>query len=162
MIDLVAKLEAIHRGLDAVEDETKYLDIDILRRLGRGVVSASKSRYRSLLSRRSGTMYRGIKAVTWPRKRMTMVSNVAADERTKVRYPFVLAHGATIAPKHKKALTFKIGDKWVRTRKTVTLPVFDWIERPGNQYMWSNKADDDIEKVVLYAIEKLKKKGVLA
>lgn len=162
MISIEAKLDAIHRGLDQVKDETKYLDLDILRKLGRGIVSKSKSTYKVLLTRQSGAMYKGIVSRVFKPQKIVVVSNIASNPKTGARYPFILAHGATIAPKKAKTLSFNIGGKWISTHGPIKVPVHDWIERPGNQYMSSNKADDDIEYVIEYAINQLKKKGVLA
>lgn len=146
MISIEAKLEAIHKGLAAVDDELKYLDKDILRKLGRGVVQKSKQRYREVLQKRTGKFYNSIKPVYSNRLKAMVVSASAESERG-VRYPFVLARGFRREP---------------RTGRKVVFGERDWIERPGRQYMWSEKADDDIEYVINYAIEKLKKKGILA
>lgn len=146
MISIEAKLEAIHKGLDAVADELPYLDKDILRRLGRGVVQKSKQRYKEVLKKRTGLFYNSIKPV-YSRRLKAMVVSASAESPRGVRYPFVLAHGFRNEP---------------RTGRKVFFGERDWIERPGRQYMWSEKADDDIEYVINYALEKLKKKGVIA
>lgn len=146
MISIEGKLDAIHKGLDAVKDETKYLDLDILRKLGRGAVSASKRRYLDILHKRSKNFYNSIKATTSTKKKITVVTSNASNPKTGARYPWVLAAGNRLDP---------------RSGKTLTFGPFDWVERPSNQYMSSNKADDDIEYVINYAINQLKKKGIL-
>ena len=147
MISIEAKLDAIHQALDQVADETQYLDIDILRKLGRGVVRKSKQRYLEILHKRTKTFYNSIRATTSKRKRVTVVTSDATNPQTGARYPWILAAGKRMEP---------------RTGKTITFPAFDWINRPGNQYMASNQADDDIESVIEYTLKKLKEKGVLA
>lgn len=164
MISIEPKLDALHEGLQEIEQYTKYLDLDILRKLGSGVVKKSKSGYSGLLRKRTGRMYKGIYSYTDRGKKQQVVTNNATNPPTSggVRYPWVLAHGATIQPRNGKMLTFITPDgKWRRAH-SVIIPSFDWLERPGNQYMSSLQADDDIEYVVQKKIDQLKKKGVLA
>lgn len=164
MISIEPKLDALRDGLKEIEQYTKYLDLDILRKLGSGVVKKSKSEYSNTLRKRTGRMYKGIYSYTKRRSKEQIVTNDATNPPTSggIRYPWVLAHGATIKPKNAKVLTFMTPDgKWRRAH-SVIIPSFDWVERPGNKYMSSLQADDDIEYVVQKKIDQLKKKGVLA
>jgi hypothetical protein len=171
MVSIEGKLDAIHEGLKEVDQYMKYLDLDILRALGRGVVQRSKQRYRMLFTKPARKnspgydnkkhMYDGIYSYQNKRRKQQVVTNQATDEKTGVRYPWVHAAGARIEPKKAKVLRFQIDGKWVSSHG-VTLPVRDWVERPGNQYMASEQADDDIEKVIERKIAQLKKKGILA
>jgi len=160
-ISIEAKMDAIYDAFDEVRDEVPYLTIDVVRRLGRGVVSTVKRQYGTSFKKRTGAMYKGIRAVTDKTKLQTEVYSGAEDAKTGARYAFVLARGAMIEPQKKKCLTFQIDGKWYRTHGS-KLPARDWINRPGYQYVMSEKADDDVEKVIQQTIAKLKKKGVLA
>lgn len=161
MVVIEGKLDAIHEGLKDIAEYTKYIDLDILRALGRGVVRRSKREYLTKLKKRTGTMYKGIYSYQNKRRKQQVVTNQATDEKTGVRYPWVLAAGARIEPKAAKALRFQIDGKWISSHG-VTIAPRDWVNRPGNQYMASEQADDDIEKVIERKIAQLKKKGILA
>lgn len=164
MIYIEEKLDAIHDGLIQIDGYTKYLDLDILRKLGAGVARKAKSNYLGILRKRTGAMYKGIYYYVNKPKHQAVVTNQAANPPTTggVRYPWVLAHGATIKAKNAKALTFMLPDgKWRRAHSVVIAPR-DWIERPGNQYISSLRADQDIEDVIQKMLDKLKKRGILA
>lgn len=151
MINIEAKLDAIHRGFEEVSDVLKpeKLDKYILSRLGAGVRTQAKRAVRSLVRQRSGAMYKGVFTYYNRAKKQQIVTNNAqrGEGRGGVRYPWILAAGHRLDPRSGKTLTF--GER-------------DWVEGPGNRYLWSEKADDDIEKVLNRELEKLKKKGVLA
>lgn len=146
MIVIQAQLEAIHRGLQDVEEHAKYLDGDILKKLGAGIKAKSKREVKTLVAQRSGAMYKGVIFYYNPQKKQVVVTNNTRSETSGARYPWVLAHGKRLDP---------------RSGKVLKLKEIDWIERPGNQYMHSNKAEDDIQKVIDRFMVKLEKKGVL-
>lgn len=147
MISVQPKLEAIHQGFAEVAEVLKpeKLDKYILSRLGAGVKTASRRAIKQLVKQRSGAMYKGVYSYYNKSKRQQIVTNNAQSSRG-VRYPWILAAG------HR---TIK------KTNMRVNFGVRDWVERPGNQYIASNKADDDIEKVLNREIEKLRKRGVI-
>lgn len=149
MISVQPKLEAIHEGFAEVADVLKpeKLDKYILSRLGAGVKTVSRRAIKQLVKQRSGAMYKGVYSYYNKGKRQQIVTNNATNPKNGTRYPWVLAAGKRMEP---------------RTGHIVHFGVRDWVERPGNQYIASNKADDDIEKVLNREFEKLKKKGVLA
>ena len=164
MISIQPKLDAIHQALIYIKDETKWLDVDIIKKLGAGVTRKAKQNYRSLFrapKRGRDGMYSKITKYLDKPRRIITVTNSAANANDGVRYPFVQAHGAVIKAKKEKYLTFQIDGKWIK-KQTVTLPVRDWIQRPGNQYMASMQADEDIHKVIDQKISQLKRKGILA
>lgn len=163
-ISIEPKLDALHQGLQDVSEYTKYLDLDILRKLGSGAVRRVKSEYTSLLRKRTGRMYKGIYSYTDRSRKQQVVTNSASNPPTSggIRYPAVLSRGAVIKPKAAKVLTFMTPDgKWRRAH-SVIIPRIDWLDRPAKQYMSSLQADDDIEYVVQKKIDQLKKKGILA
>lgn len=146
MIVIQAQLEAIHEGLKAVEEHAKYLDGNILKRLGSGIKSKAKKEVRVLVTQRTGTMYKGVVYYYDAKNKRVVVTNNATGGTKAARYPWILAAGKRLDP---------------RSGKTIDLGVRDWIERPGNQYMSSNKAEDDIQKVIDSFMRSLEKKGVL-
>lgn len=151
MIEFEAKLEAIHKGFEEVSDILKpdKLDKYILSRLGAGVKTQARRAIKSLVRQRTGAMYKGVYTYfNRAKKQQVVTNNATKGEGPKAaRYPWILAAGHRLDPRSGKTLTF--GER-------------DWVEGPGNRYLWSNKADDDIEKVLNRELEKLKKKGVLA
>lgn len=147
MISVQPKLEAIREGFKDVADVLKpeKLDKYILSRLGAGVKTMSRRAVKQLVKQRSGAMYKGVYSYYNKGKRQQIVTNNAQSARG-VRYPWILAAGKRMEP---------------RTGHMVNIGVRDWVERPGNQYIASNKADDDVEKVLNREIEKLRKRGVI-
>lgn len=150
MINIEAKLDAIHRGFEDVADILKPARLDkyILSRLGAGVKKQAKRAVKSLVNQRTGAMYRGVYSYYNRAKRQQIVTNNATSATSGARYPWILAAGHRKDPRTGRVLTFGIQR--------------DWVEGPGKRYLWSEKADDDIEKVLNRELEKLKKKGVLA
>lgn len=151
MINLEPKLEAIHEAFRDVADTLSpdKLDKYVLSRLGAGVKTTARRSVKQLVKQRTGAMYRGVYSYYNRAKRQQIVTNNATrgDGRTAARYPWILAAGHRLDTRSGKTLSF--GER-------------DWIEGPGNRYLYSNKADDDIEKVIEREIEKLRKRGVLA
>lgn len=151
MISIEPKLEAIHKGFAEVSDVLRpdKLDKYILSRLGAGVKSQARRAIKGLVQQRTGNMYKGVYTYFNRAKKTQIVTNSAQrGEGPKAgRYPWILATGHRKDPRSGRVLTFGVRD---------------WVEGPGKRYLWSEKADDDIEKVLNRELEKLKKKGVLA
>ena len=146
MIIIDAQLEAIHEGLKAVEEHAKWLDGNILKRLASGVKSKAKREVKALVTQRTGAMYKGVVYYYDAKNKRVVITNNATGGTNDARYPWILAAGRRLDPRNGKMLNF--GAK-------------DWIERPGNQYMSSGKAADDIQKVIDSFMRGLEKKGVL-
>lgn len=148
MINLEPKLEAIHEAFADVADvlSPQKLDRYILSRLGAGVKTVARKSAKQLVTQRTGAMYRGVYSYYNKAKRQQFVTNNATNPASGARYPWILAAGHRRDTRSGKMLSF--GER-------------DWIEGPGNRYLYSNKADDDIEKVVNRELDKLKKRGVL-
>ena len=151
MISIEPKLEAIHKGFAEVSDVLRpdKLDKYILSRLGAGVKTQARRAVKSLVQQRTGKMYKGVYTYFNRAKKTQIVTNNAqrgTDSRNG-RYPWILAAGRRKDPRSGKVLSF--GER-------------DWVDGPGKRYLWSNKADDDIEKVLNRELEKLRKRGVLA
>lgn len=159
-ISIESRLDEVRSSLDKVVAESKWLELDILRALGRGVVREAKAAYKTMFRKRTGEFYRAIKAKTSKDKHAVYVLSDATNPKTNARYPIVLARGVTIKAKRVKMLTFGIDGKWVR-RKAVSLPARDWLEGPGKRYLDSPASSADIEKVIQKTIDKLRAKGVL-
>ena len=146
MIIIESQLEAIHEGLRAVMDHAKYLDGNILKRLGSGVKSKAKKEVKVLVTQRSGAMYKGVVYYYDAQNKRVVITNNATGGTQSARYPWILAAGRRLDPRSGKMLNFGARD---------------WIERPGNQYMSSLKAEEDIQKVIDSFMRNLEKKGVL-
>lgn len=152
MIHIQQKLEAIHEGFKELDFALKpeKLDKYILSRLGAGVRTEARRAVKRLVVNRTGAMQKGVYTYYDKKKREQVVTNNAQRIGTNgkpARYPWILAAGKRLDTRSGKMLHF--GER-------------DWVEGPGNKYVWSNKADDDIEKVINRELDKLKKKGVLA
>lgn len=153
MVIIEQKLDAIHEAFKEVSDVLSPAKLDkfILSRLGYGVKTKARQSVRVLVKQRSGAMYKGVYTYYNKKKNQQIVTNNAARAgvlgKKDGRYPWILAAGKRLDP---------------RSGRTLILGERDWVEGPGNRYLYSNKADDDIEKVLERELKKLQAKGVLA
>ena len=145
---------SIESDLDAVIDElahlgasTKYIKIDMLRKTGRGALSAVKRGYRTYLRQPTGTLYRSYKSSVSRQRGFAIV-------RSPTEQYIATAHetGATINAKNYKYLTYRIGDHWVKS-KSITLKKAPFFSEGTNAYA-SGGMQKDIQSVLDKAIEK--------
>lgn len=156
-VTISADMEEIKNAFVEVKEYTKYLERDVLSEVGRGAVRAVKKAYPF---RRKGELYRSVKSSLAKDKKSVYVTSYATNPKTRAKYGWVLARGATIKPKTQKVLVYQIDGKWIRSH-AVLLRAHDWIAAPGRTYIGSLAFEADIEKIINRKIEQLKKKGVL-
>ena len=149
MVDLnvTSDVTEITRALESLGKNTKYLKKTIANKLGQEVVGAVKRGYSRTLKKRTRKLYQSIKKVVKYNGAKVLIYPVGA------KHGFVLAKGATIRPKTKKVLTFKIGDKWIRKHEIVLKPI-DWFTPSANVYLESRKPQEDMLKILAKEIEK--------
>lgn len=130
----------------------------ILRNIGRITKNKIKKSYNIYLHKQSGDLYKSITSSQSKRGLYNVISANAKDDKTKVRYAYVLAQGAEIKAKNKKYLTFNVNGKWVK-KKSVKLPSNEFMETPANKYLKSTQMKQDMDKYLQKKLEQLEKKG---
>lgn len=161
---ITVDMEPIKKALNDIDDQYKrYVERDILLALARGAAREVKRKYSSMLNKRSGNLYRSVKAGLAKNKKSAYVTSNASKpygNGKTVRYGWVLARGANVKQKKAKALRFQVDGKWV-AKHSVTIPPREWITMPGNAYLHSADAQAAIDKVLNRWVEKMRAKGVL-
>lgn len=105
----------VRLAFDKLYHRTPYLSRKLLGRLSEAVISHTVRNKLSgqVLHRRTGTL---AKSLNWK-----LTSDFSATIGTNVAYAAIHEFGGEIRPRNAKALSFQIGDTWVRTQK-VTMP----------------------------------------
>ena len=147
----VSDAMAVFNGLDV---NRTAIQKKILSSVGTGGKQAIRKAYRSLLKKRTGTLYKSIKS--YVRRNGSAV--VFTNGGKRGRYGFMLASGYTIQPKGEHLLTFNINGKWIR-KHSVTVRAKDFTEGPVERYAESmdckNRMDTALQKQVDYWDKKL-------
>ena len=157
----VADAMAVFNGLDV---NRTAIQKKILSSVGTGGRQAIRKAYRSLLKRRTGTLYKSIKSYVRRNGSAVVFTNTADSGKNtgkggkRGRYGFMLASGYTIQPKGEHLLTFNINGKWIR-KHSVTVRAKDFTEGPVERYAESmdckNRMDTALQKQVDYWDKKL-------
>lgn len=156
-ISVKADLDDVMETLSAIEGNKERMRRRVLSGIASAVKSKVKSSYRSLLHKRSGTLYKSIQSKVCRDGRMAIVSPSATSNG--VRYGYVLAKGTTILPKKANTLTFQIDGKWIR-KHSVTIPERDWAEKPAKDYIDSPAYKAKLDSLVQKEIDKAEKRKV--
>lgn len=154
LINVKADVDEAMRMLEDLHGNRKAMRRRILSGIGTAVKQHVKSRYSSMLQKRSRTLYKSVTAKVFKSGAAVKVSPRAEHENRL--YGYALAKGSTITAKEGEFLTFKIGDKWVR-RHSVTLKPRDWIEAPAKQYLASSSYRERLEQLVQKEIDRAEK-----
>lgn len=154
-ISVKADLDDVMRTLSEIEGNKEKMRRRVLSGIASAVKSKVKSSYRSLLHKRSGTLYKSIQSKVCRDGRMAIVSPSATANG--VRYGYVLAKGTTILPKKANTLTFQIDGKWIR-KHSITIPEQDWVEKPAKDYIDSPAYKAKLDSLVQKEIDKAEKR----
>lgn len=154
LINVKADVDEAMRMLEALHGNRNSMRRRILSGIGTAVKQHVKSRYSSMLQKRSRTLYKSVTAKVFKSGAAVKVSPRAEHENRL--YGYALAKGSTITAKEGEFLTFKIGDKWIR-RHSVTLKPRDWIEAPAKQYLASSSYRERLEQLVQKEIDRAEK-----
>ena len=154
LINVKADVDEAMRMLEGLQGNRNSMRRRILSGIGTAVKQHVKSRYSSMLQKRSRTLYKSVTAKVFKSGAAVKVSPRAEHENRL--YGYALAKGSTITAKEGEFLTFKIGDKWVR-RHSVTLKPRDWIEAPAKQYLASSSYRERLEQLAQKEIDRAEK-----
>jgi len=153
-VSIEADLQGARLALAGLEEYTKYLHRDILRAVATGAVREIKAEFP--FKKHSGELYRRTVYHLTRDGHAAIITNEAKNEQG-VKYGFVLIRGATIKPKHKKALYFGDG---IFVKK-VLLTKHDWIVAPAKKFVESGAREAAVQKAIDKALNRLEKKGVI-
>ena len=152
IVSLEADLQECYRLLDGLEHNNKTVRKYIMRAASTGGRQYVKRQYKSVLNKRSGTLYKSITSyVDRNGYKIIFTNNATSDKPTSkdgrlARYGFMLASGYTIEPKAgNKVLTFNINGKWIR-KHSVTVRSKDFTEGPVERYFMSSDCEQRMEK----------------
>lgn len=158
-ISIKTDLDQSMRLLDELDGNKDKMRRRLLSGVGTAVKNYVKRQYKNFLNKQSGSLYKSLNSKVVRTGKEVIISPSATSN--KVRYGYVLAKGATIKPRKKKFLSFKIGDKWIRAH-SVTIEARDWVEGPAKQYIdslaYKQKIDALIEKEIKRAEKAAQKK----
>lgn len=157
-IDIHTDFEEVNELLSNMGKQGTAISKYVLRNIGRITRNKVKKSYKSYLQKDTGYLYKSIKSSQSKRGLYNVISANSKDPKTKVRYAYVLASGATIKPKNKKYLTFKVEDKWVKM-KEVRIPSKNFMEEPANKYLKSTEMKMDMDKYLQKKLDQLEKQG---
>ena len=156
-IDIRADISEVMSELNGFSKETRSISTNLMREAARKTTRKIKNSYSTYLNKRSGNLYKSIRYYTLRNKiGSTVIARKKGD--TSFAYGFALAKGYTIEPKNSDLLTFKIGDKWIRTYGPITVNSRNFMEEPANRYLKSPELDSDLEAKLVKEVERIEKK----
>lgn len=168
IISVKAEVDQVLRFFDGIKANEKSISRSIMSQVGQGGRKYVRSRYSSILHKRSGALYKSIKYRVYKNgKNVVFTADANSGKKTSkdgrtARYGFMLASGYTINAKNGKYLTFNINGKWIK-RKSVTVSPRDFMEGPLTRYMDSGELKNRIDKAFEKQLDKIEKKlGVKA
>ena len=154
IVSLEADLQECYRLLDGIQHNNKTVRKYIMRAASTGGRQYIKRQYKTVLRKRSGTLYNSITSYVDRRGYKIIFTNSATSDKAsaadgrRARYGFMLASGYTV-PKDenaRKLLTFNINGKWIRTYKHITVEPKDFTEGPVERYFMSVDCTARMEK----------------
>lgn len=154
LINVKADVDEVLAMLQDLHGNRNSMRRRILSGIGTAVKQHVKSRYSSMLHKRSRTLYKSVTAKVFKSGAAVKVSPRAEHENRL--YGYALAKGSTITAKDGGFLTFKVGEKWVRIH-SVTLKPRDWVEAPARQYLSSSSYRERIDLLVQREIDRAEK-----
>lgn len=165
IISIKADIADAQAYLTTLGLKRKAINKALLRATGTGGKRAVKANYRTLLKRRTGNMYKGIKSIVWNNgSRVVFTDEVDSGKNTAkdgriARYAFMLASGYTNTPKQKnKPMRFLAADgKWVSTYG-YKVEAKDWMDEPLGRYVNSLDLKMRLDKALQSQVDKWEKK----
>lgn len=157
-VQIQTEFQLVEELLKNLGKQGKSISRYVLRNIGRITKNKIKKSYNIYLHKQSGDLYKSIKSYQSKRALYNVISANATDDKSKVRYAYVLASGSTIQAKNKKYLTFNVNGKWVK-KKSVKIPANDFMETPATKYLKSTQMKQDMDKYLQKKLDQLEKKG---
>lgn len=165
IISIKAEMKEALAFFSELNANERQIQKRLLTAVGTGGKQYIRRRYKSVLNKRSGLLYKSIKTYVKRNNSDLVFTNTAdsgkptsKDGRT-ARYGFMLASGYTITPKDgRKTLTFQINGKWIR-KHSVTVRPKDFVEGPLEVYMMSADVNDRLEKALEKQLEYWEKRA---
>lgn len=154
MISVKADIDECISLLNTLDRNEKKIRRRMLSQTGTAVKNKVKKSYNSMLSKRTGALYKSLKLRVVKAGNMVVV--YPAAEKSKVRYGFVLAKGAEITAKEGNLLTFRINGKWIRKR-SVSIKPRDWVAEPAKRYLESAEYRKKLDLMMQKEIERAEK-----
>lgn len=165
VISIQGELQNCYRLLDGIAHNNKTVRKYIMRAASTGARQFIKRNYKSVLNKRTGTLYKSITSyVDRNGYKIIFTNNATSNKPTSkdgrlARYGFMLAHGYTIEPKPgNKVLTFNINGKWKRAH-SVTVRERDFIAEPVERYFNSFEDDARMEKAAQKQVDYWEKRA---
>lgn len=159
-IDVRADFSEVDSYLKTLESGGRTIKRYVLKNIARITKNKVKKSYNTYLHKQSGDLYKSIKSSVSKKKDYGIVSANAGDEKTTVRYGYVLANGADIKAKKKPYLTFQIDGKW-KKMKEVRVPAKNFMEEPAEKYLKSTEMKMDVDYYLDKKIQDMERKGTL-
>ena len=163
VISINAEISDAMAYFNGLEVNKKAIQKKLLSAVGTGGKQAIRRNYRSVLKKRSGTLYKSIRSyVKRNGSAVVFTNNAESGKNTGKggkpgRYGFMLASGYDVEAKD-KLLTFQIDGKWYRMHH-VHVDSKDFTEGPIERYVDSldcqNRLDTALQKQVDYWDKKL-------
>ena len=154
LVNVKADVDEAMSMLENLHGNRNSMRRRILSGIGTAVKQHVKSRYTSMLHKRSRALYKSVTAKVFKSGAAVKISPRAEHENKL--YGYALAKGSTIEAKNSDFLTFKVGDKWVK-RHSVTLKPRDWIEAPAKQYLSSSSYRERLDQLIQKEIDRAEK-----
>lgn len=146
-VDLKGDMSRLYEALDHLGAATKYIKMDMLRKTGRGALSAVKKGYKKYLRKPTGELYRSYVAKANRKKGFAIVYS-----STRNYIASAMENGSTIKAKNYKYLTYRIGAQWFKT-KSVQLKKAPFFSEGTEAYSRS-QMQNDIDDVMTKAMAK--------
>lgn len=165
VISIKADIADAQAFLTELGYKRKTINKALLRAVGMGGRKAVKTNYKTLLKKRTGNLYKGIKYYVYRNgTRVVFTDEVDSGKKTSkdgriARYGFMLASGYENKPKQKnKPMRFLASNgKWVSTYG-YKVESRDWMEAPLTRYVGSFDCKERIDKAFQKQVDKWNKK----
>lgn len=151
LISIKADITEVLDTLEGFEKERPKIKKALLTTAAQKTRRKIKSGFSEVLHKRSGTL---LKSLKYSVKKDGTSATVYPTEK----YGFMLASGYTVEPKNQDYLTFKIGDKWIRTYGPINVSAKDWTQPPAQRYLKGAEIEHDLEEKLSKEVTKLEKK----
>lgn len=148
LVDFKVELDEAKNFLNGLKED-KYLQKNLLTVAAQKTRQKVRTSYSSYLNKRSGTLYKSIKY-------KVAKKGTSAAVYPSAKYGFMLAHGYEVTPKT-DFLTFKIGDKWIRTYGPITVSSRNFVEEPANRYLNGLGVNYDLEERMQKEVKRIEK-----
>ena len=163
VIGIKAEISDAMAFFDGLDVNKKTIQKKILSSVGTGGKQAIRRNYRSVLKKRSGTLYKSIRSyVKRNASAVVFTNNADSGKNTGKggkagRYGFMLASGYDVEAKN-KLLTFYVDGKWHRMHH-VHVDAKDFVQAPVERFVESldchNRMETALQKQIDYWDKKL-------